>query len=348
MAEEAVRLSLRRSLTTCASCETQLAPTLLLCPSCGVLLHAAELTSLASAAEEAEARGDLVGALRTWRDALALLPRAVSQHDAVVARIEDLTRRVDAAPIATRRRHASASAPRGASRSIVGAAGAVLLLVLTKAKLLILGLAKAGTLLSMFAFLAVYIQAYGWWLAVGVVLSIYVHEMGHVAAMVRYGMHASAPMFLPGFGAFVRSSHVAATPREDAVIGLAGPIWGLGAALAAFVVFRTTGGGLWGAIAHVGAVLNLLNLMPVWQLDGARAFRAMSRRQRWGVVALCAIGALVSGERKVWALVLVGAYSAYSSGDAKKGDTRTVIVYLAVAAALTCVTLAAAVPGTPL
>ncbi len=37
-----------------------------------------------------------------------------------------------------------------------------------------------------------------------------------------------APMFLPGFGAVVRMQQYPVDAREDARVGLAGPIWGLG------------------------------------------------------------------------------------------------------------------------
>src|SRR5256885_5819705 len=106
--------------------------------------------------------------------------------------------------------------------------------------------------------------------AFGLVLSIYIHEMGHVQALQRYGIKATAPMFIPGFGAVIRLKQYPADAREDARVGLAGPLWGLGAALAAYAVYRATGVGVWGAIAHMGALVNLFNLVPVWQLDGAR------------------------------------------------------------------------------
>ena len=52
--------------------------------------------------------------------------------------------------------------------------------------------------------LGVYWQLWGWKFALGFVLALYVHEMGHVAALRRYGVRASAPMFIPLLGAFVR------------------------------------------------------------------------------------------------------------------------------------------------
>src|SRR3989449_3180384 len=91
-------------------------------------------------------------------------------------------------------------------------------------------------------------------------------------------------MFIPGVGAVVRLKQYPASPREDARVGLAGPLWGLGAAAAAYAAYLGTGGGIWAAIAHFGAWVNLFNLVPVWQLDGGRGFPALTRRQR-GIAA---------------------------------------------------------------
>lgn len=327
------RLAALPTSSSCGGCGTQLAPSLRACPGCGALLHAAELEALAARAERAENAGDLRGAASAWRDALALLPPAAPQRAAVAARLDTLTRRLDAAPAASRPTAGGTSG--SAARGAWGTVAAVGLVLATKGKLLLLGLTKASTLFSMLAFLGVYWQLYGWGLAAGLVVSIYVHEMGHVAAITRYGMQASAPMFIPGFGAFVRSSHAPATAREDARVGLAGPLWGLAAALVAYALYVATGLGVWGAIAQLGAWLNLLNLTPVWQLDGARGFRALSRRQRWTITALLALGAPASGQKMLWVVALGGAWSAYHSLDDAPGERRTLLAYLGLAAALT-------------
>jgi Zn-dependent protease len=163
----------------------------------------------------------------------------------------------------------------------------LLVAVLTKGKFLLLGLTKATTLFSMLLSFGVYWTQWGAWFALGVVVSIYIHEMGHVAALRRYGVAASAPMFIPGLGALVRlkQSHLGA--RVNARVGLAGPVWGTAAALAAFAIGRVTGSPLWIAIAHVGAWINLFNLLPIWQLDGNRGFASLVRMHRW-----CATGSL--------------------------------------------------------
>jgi len=307
-----------RAPSVCAQCGTQIAPALLACPSCRRLVHAEGLKRLAATAERAQA-GDPSAALAAWRQALDLLPTDATQHQVVAARIAALSRSLDAA-------HPTAKhgARWGKGAAGVGTLGALLfkfkfalMFALTKAKLLLLGLTKAGTLFSMLLSAGVYWTIWGWKFAFGIVLSIYIHEMGHVQALQRYGIKATAPMFIPGIGAVIRLKQYPADAREDARVGLAGPVWGLGAALAAYVVYRVTNVGVWGAIAHFGAWVNLFNLVPVWQLDGARGFRALTRQQRWIAVAVIALMWLVTSEGL---LVLLGVAAAAAAGFGRAAD----------------------------
>ena len=166
--------------------------------------------------------------------------------------------------------------------------------MLWKMKVLLLGLGKASTVLSMLVSVWVYTQLWHWKFALGFVLSIYVHEMGHVIALRRLGFKATAPMFIPGFGAFIRLKQQVINPRQDAEIGLAGPIYGLGAAIAVLAVWAVLKFhfhrelAILAAIAGVGAEINLFNLFPVWQLDGARGFHALSRGQKFLAAAVVA------------------------------------------------------------
>jgi Zn-dependent protease len=206
--------------------------------------------------------------------------------------------------------------------------------VLTKGKLLLLGLTKAGTLLSMLLSLGVYWAAWGWKFALGVVVSIYIHEMGHVAQLERFGIKASAPMFIPGFGAFVRLKEHPATPAEDASVGLAGPLWGLGAALAAYAVFLATATSIWAAIAQWSARINLFNLLPVWQLDGSRGFHALSRGQRFLVVAAIGVAWFVTHEGMLGLLLIVAGFTAATGRPAERADGAALGKYLFLLAAL--------------
>ncbi len=85
-------------------------------------------------------------------------------------------------------------------------------LIAWKLKALLLGFTKLGTLLSVLAFFGVYWSLYGWPFALGLVLSIYVHEMGHAMALRDFGLPASPSMFIPGIGAFIRLRTLSITP----------------------------------------------------------------------------------------------------------------------------------------
>ncbi len=119
----------------------------------------------------------------------------------------------------------------------VGVAAAIL----GKAKFLLLGFTKIGTLLTFIAGLSIYWTIWGWQFALCFLLSIYIHEMGHVAALRRFGIPASAPMFIPGLGALVRLKQSPASATEDSRVGLAGPLWGVGACIGALVIYALTG-----------------------------------------------------------------------------------------------------------
>ena len=330
----------------CVACGTEVAPSLLSCPLCRALVHAEELKSLAREAEAAEAERP-AEALALWRQALGLLPPGSKQLQVIAGRIEALGPRVESGPQAAggpeRPRWLSAAWKGGGGLVALGLLAwklkAVLLFLLTKAKLLLLGLTKLGTLSSMLLSLGVYWTAFGWKFALGLVGSIYVHEMGHVAALRRFGIPASAPMFIPGIGAMVRLKQHPASPREDARVGLAGPIWGLGAAVAAYGVFRLTGWPSWAAIARVGAWINLFNLLPIWQLDGGRAFHALSRGQRVAAAAALAAMWVVTKEGLLILLLLTAGFRAFGAQSVEKGDRVALAQYVLLVVALSAMCL---------
>jgi Zn-dependent protease len=70
-------------------------------------------------------------------------------------------------------------------------------------------------------------------------------------------------------------------------VGLAGPVYGLGAALA-LGIYGLTHVRIWGAVANFGAVINLFNLIHVWQPDGSRSVHSLTRYQRGLVVCAAA------------------------------------------------------------
>jgi Zn-dependent protease len=249
----------------------------------------------------------------------------------VTARIDELSRQIDAAP----RRDddgPGATPPPWWRRGAPGLA-TIAVVVLSKVKFLLLGLTKASTFVSMFAFFGVYWSIYGWPLALGLVLSIYIHEMGHVSMLRRLGIDAGAPMFIPGVGALVMLKQRVTDPLTDAKIGLAGPVWGLGAALAAFVVYMITGARIWLAIAQLTGFINLFNLIPVWQLDGSRGFHVLARAERWILVAVIVAALILTEQRLLFILAAVAAWRALQR-ETGPGDTRVLATFTALVVSL--------------
>ena len=294
---------------------------------CHRLAHREQLERLAKEAEAVRGREDPREEILLWRRALELLPPDSDQSRSIASRVGELSRGVE------ERKESPKSPWRWAG------IGAVVAFVVTKGKFLLAGLTKSGTFLSMFLSLGVYWAAFGWKFAAGLIASIYVHEMGHVAALHRLGIRASAPMFLPGLGAVVRMQQYPVDAREDARVGLAGPLWGLAAALVAAAVFFLTQAPIWGAIARVGAWINLFNLVPIWQLDGGRGFRALSRSERFGITVLLAALWFLTREGLLLLLLLIAGFRAFAAEAGSPGDRVAFTQFVVLLAALSALTL---------
>src|SRR5215212_4474481 len=144
-----------------------------------------------------------------------------------------------------------------------------LLLLLPKLKLFT---TSASALVSVGA----YSLIWGWKFALGFVLLLLVHELGHVFQLRREGIPASAPMFIPFLGALVAMTEMPKDAAAEARVGLAGPVLGSLASLVPLALYGLTGDELFKALAFVGFFLNLFNLLPVLPLDGGRAMAALS------------------------------------------------------------------------
>jgi Zn-dependent protease len=156
---------------------------------------------------------------------------------------------------------------------------AALIAVLSKLKAVLLLLPKLKLLTTagtMFVSVAAYSLFWGWQFAAGFVVLLFVHEMGHVVALRREGIRASAPMFIPFLGAVISARSLGDNAAAEARVGLAGPILGSLGSAACIVIWHFTGNDLWRALAYTGFLLNLFNLLPVVPLDGGRAMAAMA------------------------------------------------------------------------
>jgi len=274
-------------ITSCPSCGSDLPIGSLTCPDCSKLVYSSQLDALADEAKAYEKSGEFAPAMEVWNQTLALLPVDSKQAEWVHERLRQLqslaTGQAAEQPTKQPRQVDGHATPSWVKR--LGPLGPFALLLL-KFKTLFLFLFKLKFLFSFLFFIALYVSMFGWRYGLGISACILIHEMGHFIDIKRRGLPAEMPVFLPGLGAYVRWSGLGVTRRQMAQISLAGPLAGWIAAAVCFLIYSQTGDPIWAALARTGAVLNVLNLIPVWVLDGGQAVGVLSAVERAGLLAI--------------------------------------------------------------
>jgi Zn-dependent protease len=128
---------------------------------------------------------------------------------------------------------------------------------------------------SIFIAVAGYALIWGWRFAVGFVLLILVHELGHFFEARRQGLHSTWPTFIPFFGAFVLIKDAPLNPWRNALVSLAGPAYGGVAAAVCWIAAEAYDSNLLRALAYAGFLINLINLLPIGILDGGSIWRSL-------------------------------------------------------------------------
>ena len=167
----------------------------------------------------------------------------------------------------------------GLIKRTVGPAVAAIAAFLAKFKAILVLLPKIKLLSTsgtMLVSIAAYTLIWGFPFALGFVVLLLVHELGHVIQLRREGIKASWPMFIPFMGAVISARSLGDSALAEARVGLAGPILGSIGSAACIFVWHATGNDIWRALAFTGFFLNLFNLLPVVPLDGGRAMAAMA------------------------------------------------------------------------
>jgi len=242
---------------SCPRCGNPLpSPSALVCPACGALVHSDQLNHLAAEAQWQE-QYDPRKAIAIWQECLKLLPPDSRQYEVVQAQIDRLRAALAQSPGQPAARRPEPGALPGTRQESLQAA-----------------IAKTG--ISMIISIAVYQFMFGWLGAIGFVLLILVHEMGHVVANLYYGLPASPPIFIPFLGAVINIRGRIPNAKVEAIIGIAGPVAGTIGALAIFAWYLATGSPLALTLSWFGFTINLFNLLPVPPLDGGRVAAAIS------------------------------------------------------------------------
>jgi Zn-dependent protease len=271
-------LPLIETIRKCHNCGIEVPLGSLDCPTCHALLYSEELVRISAHATELEEQDDVVRAREEWQKALSLLPPSTSQAEWIRAKLYKLELAQKLVP--------SPPPPKNEWAKKLGPLAPIAIL-LAKSKTLLVALFKLKFILSFLPFLALYWALYGFAFGLGFAVLILVHEMGHFIDIRRRGLPADMPVFLPGLGAYVRWQALGVTRETRAAVSLAGPLAGLVGATFCALLWYKTGAGLWAALARVSALLNILNLTPVWILDGGQAVGAISKTERFVLLGLC-------------------------------------------------------------
>jgi Zn-dependent protease len=193
---------------------------------------------------------------------------------------------------------------------------------------------------SMLVSIAAYSLIWGWRFALGFVVLLFIHEMGHVLQLRREGIQASAPMFIPFLGAVISARSLGRDAAAEARVGLAGPILGTAGAAACIPLAAATGNELFTALAYIGFFLNLFNLLPITPLDGGRAMAALSPWMWFVGLFLFALLAFTRPNPIILLILLIGAFDTYRRWKAYRAGGPESRAYYRVPARQRALTLA--------
>ncbi len=168
------------------------------------------------------------------------------------------------------------------------------------------GLAGVTAIISVF----IYAQLFGWAFGAGLVALLFIHEMGHAIVMKLKGIPVGGMIFIPMLGAAVFMRRLPGNAKDEAEVGIAGPVAGALASLVCLLFALASRGspGVWAPLAYFGFFINLFNLIPIIPFDGGRVLSALDRRV-WllGFFVLVAIQVWqwITGNFSIWLLIFI-------------------------------------------
>ncbi len=141
--------------------------------------------------------------------------------------------------------------------------------------------------------------------AAALLLVLFVHELGHLLAMWLFDYRNLSVFFLPFLGAAATGHKPEAPAWQEAAVLLAGPVFGLLAALAVSQISSNALPPVMTEFARsfvwFGFILNLFNLLPAGMLDGGRLFElAVLGRFPFARAVFVSLGVVVGLLFAVW------------------------------------------------
>ena len=155
-----------------------------------------------------------------------------------------------------------------------------------------------------------YAYLFSWKFAALIMLTLFVHESGHIWAMKWYGMKVKGIYFLPFFGGAAVSEDRCPSREAEVVVALMGPFWGLVLSMITALVGMAGDMPMLTASAVWMALVNLFNLLPIIPLDGGRVMEGLffSISNILGVlffVVSCLIAGIALIYLKLWIFALL-------------------------------------------
>ena len=209
--------------------------------------------------------------------------------------------------------------------------GALGLTLLTKYKTIVPLLAKVAVpVFTMLASILAYAWATrSWGIAIGLVVMIFIHEIGHVLAAKQRGIPVSMPVFIPFLGALIMMKRNPRDAVTEAYVAIGGPVLGTIGALGAYLLGVALENTMLLVVAYMGFFINLINLLPIHPLDGGRISAAVTR---WLWLVGLVVGFFVilnlEGSGKIlfliiWALFAFELYTKYVSKRKKRSNVNS-------------------------
>ena len=151
--------------------------------------------------------------------------------------------------------------------------------------------------------------------------SVLAHELSHALVATRFGLKVEGiTLFI--FGGATSIDSDSRTPREEALIAIAGPATSLAIGFAflglALLVTQPQLGALLGWLGVINIALGAFNLIPGFPMDGGRVLRALLWRVRGDRLVATRNAALV-GRITAYLLIAVGVFIALQPGGLFSG-----------------------------
>lgn len=149
--------------------------------------------------------------------------------------------------------------------------------------------------ISIIAFYLIAIPTMGWEFGMQLLVIIFIHELGHLLAMQTFGYRNTSMLMIPLIGGVATGKKDDATLAQKFWVYILGPLPGIIIGILLAIYTRGNASLSWLYISALIAIaINLLNLLPIYPLDGGRIVNLLLQPYPYVGFAFKLICAIVS------------------------------------------------------